>query len=70
MSAWGNSWGAAWGGSWGAAVAPPIATLILGAISLRPALAASARMVAALGDDGVSGRSLMVGTIATDRSDQ
>ncbi|MER9937417.1 hypothetical protein [Mesorhizobium sp. M0088] len=70
MNVWGGSWGSSWGHAWAEAVLPPVATLVLGAISIRPALAGAARIVAALSDDGVSAGQLLQGTISTDRSDQ
>jgi hypothetical protein len=40
---WGGSWGSSWGHSWAEAVLPPVATLVLGEIRIRPALAGSVR---------------------------
>lgn len=69
MNVWGGSWGSSWGHAWAEAVLPPVATMVLGAISIRPALAGAARMFSALGDDGVTSGPLLQGTISTDRSD-
>jgi hypothetical protein len=66
---WSDCWRDCWQDCWADAVIPPIATLILGAISIRPALAGAARIVAALSDDGVTAGPLLQGTISTDRSD-
>ena len=66
---WGGSWGSSWNGYWAESHLPPVATLILGAISIRPALAGAARIVAALSDGGITAGPLLQGTISTDRSD-
>ncbi|WP_027037884.1 hypothetical protein [Mesorhizobium ciceri] len=66
---WSDCWRDCWTDCWADAVTPPIATLILGAIRIVPVLAGSARMVAALTDDGVTTGPLLQGSIETDRSD-
>lgn len=66
MNVWGNSWGSAWGASWAEAVVPPVASLLLGTVSIGPALAAQAMMLAALADAGVSGRALLAGVVSID----
>lgn len=56
---WSDCWQDCWTDCWADAVIPPIATLVLGAISIRPALSGAART-----------GPLLQGTISTDRSDQ
>lgn len=51
MDVWGGSWGGSWNGYWAEAVLPPVATLVLGAIRIRPALGASVAMETALAGD-------------------
>ncbi|MDX8513530.1 hypothetical protein [Mesorhizobium captivum] len=70
MYVWGGSWGSSWGHSWAEASLPPVATLILGAISIVPAIAGSALMLSALSDEGIESGPLLTGSISTDRSDQ
>lgn len=67
---WGGSWGGTWDGYWAQSMLPPVETFIIGAISIVPAIAGSARMLSALSDDGVGGGPLLTGSISTDRSDQ
>ncbi|TIN84351.1 hypothetical protein [Mesorhizobium sp.] len=69
MNVWGNSWGNAWGVSWAEAVVPPVASLLLGTVSIGPALAAQALMRATLADSGVSGRPMLAGAVSIDEED-
>ncbi|MDG4903208.1 hypothetical protein P9279_22110 [Mesorhizobium sp. WSM4962] len=64
-SAWGSSWASAWGNAWGVEGPPVIASLVLGAISIRPLLGASVAMKTALAGD-VDVNPLLAGKIRMD----
>ncbi|KQU77707.1 hypothetical protein ASD12_18070 [Mesorhizobium sp. Root102] len=62
---WADCWLDCWTDCWADAVTPPIATLILGAISIRPLLGASLQMKTALSGD-IDAGPLLAGKIRTD----
>lgn len=62
---WGGAWGLSWGHSWAEAMLPPVATLILGSISIRPTLDASVSMKTAIAGD-VEASPLLSAKIRTD----
>ncbi|TPI13864.1 hypothetical protein [Mesorhizobium sp. B4-1-1] len=66
MNVWRESWGTSWGTSWATAVQPPIATLVLGAVRIRPALAGAVTMKTAMVADIETGP-LLAARIEMDR---
>jgi hypothetical protein len=55
MNVWSASWGSSWGYAWAEAVLPPVATLVLGEIRIRPLLDASVAMKTAIAGDVETG---------------
>ncbi|WP_217577327.1 hypothetical protein [Mesorhizobium sp. GbtcB19] len=62
---WGGSWGSSWGHSWAEAVLPPVATLVLGEIRIRPALAGAVEMETAISAD-IDASPLLSAKVRTD----
>lgn len=65
MDVWGGSWGGTWDGHWAQSMLPPVETLILGAIRIRPLLGAAVQMKTVLSGDIETGP-LIAGKIRID----